>query len=173
AELRTAALSAQERWQRLEELNTGRLRIASKGIHRVGAELVDVDERTQLSQGMYMSGQVAVLRCARTGVATLHREVTEGAAAMLRAPVAARERDRPPADGDIAIVGMACAFPGAADLPAFWSNVLRGVDAVTEVPRDRWDSEIYFGQSTSKWGGFLPQLDFDPLAYGIPPASLG
>ncbi|WP_410661669.1 SDR family NAD(P)-dependent oxidoreductase [Amycolatopsis sp. lyj-112] len=171
AGLRADGVAPQESWQRLEELNTGRLRIASKGIRREGAALVEVDEGAQLVEGMYMAGQVTVLREERTGIAALHREVTEGAAELLSAPVPRTQESS--MDGDIAIVGMACVFPGAPDLPAFWSNVLHGADAVTEVPDQRWDKETYAGQSTSKWGGFLPAVDFDPLSYGIPPSSMG
>ncbi|WP_410652589.1 SDR family NAD(P)-dependent oxidoreductase [Amycolatopsis sp. cmx-4-54] len=170
AGLRADGVPPQEAWQRLEELNTGRLRIATKGIRREGDALVEVDTLGQLAEGMYMAGQVTVLRERRTDIAALHREVTEGAAELLaaRAPL-----EESVVDGDIAIVGMACVFPGAPDLPAFWANVLRGADAVTEVPDQRWDTEIYADQSTSKWGGFLPPVDFDPLAYGIPPKSMG
>ncbi|MER6671497.1 beta-ketoacyl synthase N-terminal-like domain-containing protein, partial [Amycolatopsis japonica] len=170
AGLRADGVTLQETWQRLEELNTGRLRIASKGIKRQGDALVEVDTLGQLAEGMYMAGQVTVLREDRTDIAALHWEVTEGAAELL----ATRVRDEESVvDSDIAIVGMACVFPGAPDLPAFWSNVLHGADAVTEVPDQRWDKEIYADQSTSKWGGFLPPVDFDPLAYGIPPKSMG
>ncbi|WP_103338425.1 type I polyketide synthase [Amycolatopsis sp. CA-126428] len=152
-----------EAWQRLEELNTGRLRVASKGVRRDGEAL---DAATQLAEGMFMAGEVAVLRDRRTTIAELHREVTAGKTFV--------RPEAPTTDsGDIAIIGMACTFPGARDLPAFWSNILRGEDAVTEVPRDRWDPDVYFGQSTSKWGGFLPALDVDPLAYGIPPSAMG
>ncbi|MGY6652217.1 SDR family oxidoreductase [Amycolatopsis sp. TRM77291] len=170
AGLRADGVPPQEAWQRLEELNTGRLRIASKGIRRDGDALVEVDTLGQLAEGMYMAGQVTVLRDDRTDIAALHREVTEGAAELLAARAPAEESV---VDGDIAIVGMACVFPGAPDLPAFWSNVLRGADAVTEVPDQRWDTDVYADQSTSKWGGFLPPVDFDPLAYGIPPKSMG
>ncbi|MFF1823386.1 SDR family NAD(P)-dependent oxidoreductase [Kribbella sp. NPDC058245] len=165
-----ADVPRQEAWQQLEELNTGRLRIASKGLTREGAQLVSVDADAQLDQGLYMAGQVSVLRDARTTIADLHTAVTDGAAELLRTrvprqPVAAESRD-------IAIVGIACTFAGAPDLPAFWSNILNGVDSVTEVPTDRWDSTIYADQSTSRWGGFLPAVEFDPLAYGIPPTSM-
>ncbi|WP_086847654.1 type I polyketide synthase [Amycolatopsis kentuckyensis] len=152
-----------EAWQRLEELNTGRLRVASKGVRRDG-EALDAD--TQLAEGMFMAGEVAVLRDRRTTIAELHREVTAG-------KTFARPEQPATDAGDIAIIGMACTFPGARDLPAFWSNILRGDDAVTEVPRDRWDPDVYFGQSTSKWGGFLPALDVDPLEFGIPPSAMG
>jgi acyl transferase domain-containing protein/NAD(P)-dependent dehydrogenase (short-subunit alcohol dehydrogenase family) len=47
---------------------------------------------------------------------------------------------------------------------------LAGVDAVTEVPADRWDPAVY--SEPANWGGFLPDIPFDALAYGIPPAAL-
>ncbi|GHG32886.1 MULTISPECIES: type I polyketide synthase [Amycolatopsis] len=163
AQVKASLGDTPEAWQRLEELNTGRLRVASKGVRRDGEAL---DPATQLAEGMFMAGEVAVLRDRRTTIAELHGDVTSGKT-FVRPEEPATNSD------DIAIVGMACTFPGARDLPAFWSAVLRGDDAVTEVPRDRWDPEVYFGQSTSKWGGFLPALDVDPLEYGIPPSAMG
>ncbi len=80
---------------------------------------------------------------------------------------------------DIAIVGMSAILPGATDVRTFWENTLRGVDAITEVPPDRWDWRLYYDENpktpdkiTSKWGGFLPDIPFDPLRYGMPPSSL-
>ncbi|GLZ41819.1 type I polyketide synthase [Actinokineospora sp. NBRC 105648] len=183
ADLAERRVSARDRWLALEELNVGRLRIASKGLRRDGAELVAVDEDGQLAEGMYMVGQAAVLRTERTDIAALHRAVTEGAAELLRAKgspahTEVRERVEEPAV-PVAIVGMACVFPGAPDLAAFWSTVLRGLDEVTEVPAERWDPEVYFrasgepGTTPSKWGGFLPPVPFDPMSFGIPPASMG
>ncbi|MEH0547428.1 SDR family NAD(P)-dependent oxidoreductase [Streptomyces sp. B21-105] len=82
---------------------------------------------------------------------------------------------------DVAVVGMACAFPGAPDLAQYWANVVAGVDSVTEVDAERWPTERHWAgaeapsaeQSPSKWGGFLPPLPFDALSHGVPPASLG
>ncbi len=167
----TPGMPAQEVWQRLEDLNTGRLRIASKGLRRTDAGLAAVDATAQVSEGLYLAGQAAALRTGTTTMAELHHEVTTGATNVLLAR--AERRTTPSDDRDIAIVGIACSFPGAVDLPAFWSNILRGIDAVTEVPPDRWDADRYADASASRWGGFLPPLEFDPLSYGIPPASMG
>jgi acyl transferase domain-containing protein/NAD(P)H-dependent flavin oxidoreductase YrpB (nitropropane dioxygenase family) len=168
-------------WAELEKLNIGRLRIASKGIRREGNALIPVDERTQARDGMVMIGDVARLRSAVTTVAELHAEVTEGAARFLaeRARQLAATDAGAPAGGplDVAIVGMAGVFPQAGDLAEFWANVLRNHDAITEVPAERWDPATYYNGdggtgSTSKWGGFLPNIPFDALRYGIPPAAL-
>ncbi|MGQ0843267.1 MAG: SDR family NAD(P)-dependent oxidoreductase [Sporichthyaceae bacterium] len=168
-------------WAELEKLNIGRLRIASKGIRREGAALIPVDENTQARDGMVMIGDLARLRSAVTTVAELHREVTDGAAEFLTERAAALGEQDAPAHAtgplDVAIVGMAGMFPDAGDLAEFWANILRNHDAITEVPADRWDTSTYFvgdggSGSTSKWGGFLPDIPFDALRYGIPPAAL-
>ncbi|MFE3414774.1 SDR family NAD(P)-dependent oxidoreductase [Streptomyces mirabilis] len=172
-----------EAWEQLERLNVGRLRLASKGIGRVDGGLSAVGEDRQLAEGMFMAGEVAVLRSAVTTVVELHASVTSGAAGFLAARREALGIGEPAAEPspeplDIAIVGMACMFPGAPDLATFWANVLAGEDAVTEVPATRWDAELYHdprgaGEKTpSRWGGFLPEIPFEPLRYGIPPASL-
>ncbi|MFF7241015.1 SDR family NAD(P)-dependent oxidoreductase [Streptomyces collinus] len=181
ARLRASGTPDRELWEALERLNVGRLRIASKGVERSArGELTAVDERRQLSDGMFMAGEVVALRSATTTVARLHHAVTDGAADLLTArcarPAALPAPEPPPAEPlDIAVVGMACMFPGAADLATFWANVVAGHDAVTEVPADRWDPAVHHtaGATASKWGGFLPRIPFDPLSYGIPPASLG
>ncbi len=193
-ELRARDVPEREAWEQLEQLNVGRLRIASKALIREGSELLPVDEDRQLREGLFMAGQVAVLRDSVTTVADLHAEVTEGASAFYAASASEAARElgvraesddaahEPPAPLDIAIVGMACVFPGSPDLAAFWATILDGADRVTEVPAERWDPELFFdpdavgsaaGRGTpSKWGGFLPPIPFDPLRYGIPPNAL-
>lgn len=75
----------------------------------------------------------------------------------------------------VAVVGMACHLPGAADIEAFWMNLKNGTDSITEVSADRWDTASLFradryepGKSISKWGGFLTGIEyFDPEFFGI------
>ncbi|PZS21984.1 MAG: type I polyketide synthase [Pseudonocardiales bacterium] len=183
ARLAAAGVPRDQMWAELEQLNLGRLRIASKGLRRDGDVLVAVDDEVQREDGMVMLGEVATLRCSTTTIEALHAQVTDGAAGFLAARVAELgiapvDRDQavqtpetqPAQPLDVAIVGMAGVFPGAGDVAGFWANVLAGVDAVTEVPTERWDPAVYSG--TPKWGGFLPDIPFDALAYGIPPAAL-
>ncbi len=185
ARLAAAGVPRDQMWAELEQLNLGRLRIASKGLRRNGDVLVAVDEQVQHHDGMVMLGEVATLRSATTTIEALHSQVTEGAAGFLAGRMAelglepivddqsaqkstAHAPETQPLD--VAIVGMAGVFPGAADLAGYWANVLAGVDAITEVPPDRWDPAVY--PEPAKWGGFLPDIPFDALAYGIPPAAL-
>ncbi|WP_370963252.1 SDR family NAD(P)-dependent oxidoreductase [Amycolatopsis sp. cg9] len=182
ADLAGRGVPSRDAWEQLETLNVGRLRLASKGIERVGAELRAVGEDRQLAEGMFMAGEVAVLRSAVTTIAELHHAVGDGADAFRRARAAEFGGTAPepgaPEPLEIAIVGMACLFPQAPDLASYWANVLSGADAVTEVPPQRWDPALYYdpeGQGAgtpSRWGGFLPEIGFDPLRYGIPPSSL-
>jgi len=84
-----------------------------------------------------------------------------------------RERDRM---DPIAIIGMGCRFPHGADNPqAFWSLLQNGIDAVTEVPSNRWSLDEYYdmdmdakGKIYSRYGCFLDQVDnFDADFFGI------
>ena len=76
----------------------------------------------------------------------------------------------------IAVVGMACRFPGGIDSShKLWEALLRGDDMVTEVPADRWDADDLYdpesgvqGRSVSKWGAFIDDVaGFDPDFFGI------
>jgi acyl transferase domain-containing protein len=80
---------------------------------------------------------------------------------------------------DIAVVGMECIFPGAANIDEYWKNILFAKDSVTEIPDSHWNKEIFYKPkanntdfSTSKWGGFIPTIEFDPVEFGIAPQSL-
>ncbi|HEY0983801.1 SDR family NAD(P)-dependent oxidoreductase [Schlesneria sp.] len=79
----------------------------------------------------------------------------------------------------LAIVGISALFPKAASTEEFWSNIRRGVDAITEVPASHWSPDEYFdpNQKTpdmtyARRGGFLSPLAFDPLEFGISPNNL-
>ena len=176
-ELRRAGHESKKIWAELEGLNVGRLRLASKGIERVGSELVSVSEGRQNGEGLYMLGQVAELRHEICTMKELHDSISIGSTALLEAT--ALKVDPPRSVSDVAIVGMACIFPGARDLQSYWKNILTGADLVTEVPDSRWNKDTYFttksgepNKSISKWGGFIDDIDFDPLEFGIPPNSM-
>jgi acyl transferase domain-containing protein len=78
----------------------------------------------------------------------------------------------------IAIVGIGCRYPGGiVDVETFWRVLEEGVDAVTEVPRERWDIDALYdpdptapGKMTTRCGGFLAEIDrFDAGFFGISP----
>ncbi len=87
-----------------------------------------------------------------------------------RLEIAERSQDEP-----IAVVGLSCRFPGADNPEAYWKLLSHGVDAIKEVPPDRWDKDAYYdpdpsapGKMHAPFGGFLDQVDrFDAGLFGI------
>ena len=84
-----------------------------------------------------------------------------------------------PTQPPLAVVGLSALFPKAANLSEFWSNVRRGIDAISEVPSTHWSPDEYFdsNQKTpdmtyARRGGFLSPVPFDPLEFGISPNNL-
>jgi acyl transferase domain-containing protein len=74
---------------------------------------------------------------------------------------------RDPFQEPVAVVGMSCRFPGAADPDEFWRLLRTGTDAVSEIPPGRWPQE---GAPAYRRGGFLPDVDlFDAAFFGISP----
>ena len=83
----------------------------------------------------------------------------------------------------IAIIGMSCRLPGGAETPeAFYRQLLDGLDAIGEIPPDRWDIEAFYdpdpeapGKMYTRHGGFLADVDrFEPQFFGIaPPEARG
>ncbi len=78
----------------------------------------------------------------------------------------------------IAIVGMGALMPGATDVASFWRCLIEGQDLITDVPEGRWliddhyDADPFAPDRTySRRGAFLPEVDFDPPAYGITPKA--
>ncbi len=79
----------------------------------------------------------------------------------------------------MAVVGLAAYTPGARDVAGFWRNVLAGRDLMTDVPPERWSPADHYDpdpfapdKTYVRRGAFLPEIPFDPLAYGIPPSDL-
>jgi acyl transferase domain-containing protein len=77
----------------------------------------------------------------------------------------------------VAIIGMACRFPGADSTGDFWNLLRNGLNAIAEMPPDRFDIDSYLdptpnspGKIVSRRGGFLRDVDrFDPYFFGISP----
>ncbi|MEW2360135.1 beta-ketoacyl synthase N-terminal-like domain-containing protein, partial [Spirillospora sp. NPDC029432] len=84
----------------------------------------------------------------------------------------------------IAVVGLGAVFPGAGTAAEFWRNVRGGVDAIGDVPPNRWDPGVYYDPGAydrppesdrfyCRRGGFVDDLaTFDPARFGIMPAAV-
>ncbi|TGD89817.1 SDR family NAD(P)-dependent oxidoreductase [Mycolicibacterium sp. CH28] len=99
-------------------------------------------------------------------------ERAEAAVAVQPASLATSAADEP-----IAIIAVACRFPGSPDPDAYWRVLADGVDAIREIPEDRFDVDEYYdpdqqmpGKIYSRSGGYLDSVDgFDPEFFGISP----
>lgn len=79
----------------------------------------------------------------------------------------------------VAIVGMAGIFPQAENLERYWANIMGEVNCISEVPASRWSIADYYDpdpniadKTYSKHGGFIPDIHFDPMEFGLPPNFL-
>ncbi|WP_029349951.1 type I polyketide synthase [Bosea sp. 117] len=85
--------------------------------------------------------------------------------------------DREPDAGDIAIVGVACAFPGSEGPDAFFRAILAGEEKIRQPEAD-WDAARYLASAgttriTTAAGGYLGDLfRFDPAELGLMPSSV-
>jgi acyl transferase domain-containing protein/acyl carrier protein len=77
----------------------------------------------------------------------------------------------------IAIIGIGCRFPGANNALAFWDLLQGGIDAISEVPAERFSLDDYYdsdpaaaGKIVTRFGGFIDHVDqFDAHFFGISP----
>jgi acyl transferase domain-containing protein len=78
----------------------------------------------------------------------------------------------------IAIVGMACRFPGGVDSPdALYDLLVARKSAIRDIPPDRWNANAFFHPDFQKVGsihvkklGWLSDVDcFDAAFFGISP----
>jgi acyl transferase domain-containing protein len=79
----------------------------------------------------------------------------------------------------IAVVGIGGMFPGSISVAAFYRDLLEGRDRLTDVPPTHWRREDYFDprpmtpdKVPTTRGGFLPDVEFAPLEFGMPPSVL-
>lgn len=105
-----------------------------------------------------------------------HLAGDERPAAAAVAPARVRTHTHEP----IAVVGLGCRLPGGIETPQeLWQSLLDGMDAVREVPGDRWNADDWLatdpdapGRMTTRWGGFLDGVaGFDAELFRISPAE--
>ena len=79
----------------------------------------------------------------------------------------------------IAVIGMSAIFADARNLEEFWTNIIQAKDSIKDVPANRWLIEDYYDpdmfapdKTYCKRGGFLPEIDFNPMEFGLPPNIL-
>ena len=149
------------------------------GFFELGIDsLMAVELRNRLNRafsGEYVASNTVVFDY--PDIAALARHLADELGDVSSAPAVEVQPEQPPAvqreDDGIAIVGMACRFPGAPDLPAFWHQLEAGADAVTD---GRWNSgsgsaaELSGEYAPYRRGGFVEGIDqFDGRFFRIAP----
>ncbi|WP_156772118.1 type I polyketide synthase, partial [Mycobacterium sp. 1245805.9] len=76
----------------------------------------------------------------------------------------------------VAVIGVSALFPGSPEAERFWRNIVGGADLFSDVPESHWNVDDYYdpapgiqGKVYARRGGFLPDIDFSPMDFGIPP----
>ncbi len=79
----------------------------------------------------------------------------------------------------IAVIGLSSIFADARNIEEYWTNIIQGKDSIIDVPNNRWAIEDYYDEDMfapdktyCKRGGFLPEIDFNPMEFGLPPNIL-
>ncbi len=79
----------------------------------------------------------------------------------------------------IAVIGLSAIFADAKNVEEYWTNIIQAKDSIKEVPANRWLIEDYYDPDMNapdktycKRGGFLPEIDFNPMEFGLPPNIL-
>lgn len=84
----------------------------------------------------------------------------------------------PLSERDVAVIAVSGRYPGAANIDAFWNNLVRGRDSITVIPADRWNRDAHFPvrgaaepeKYGGQWGGFIAGVaEFDPQFFNISP----
>ena len=79
----------------------------------------------------------------------------------------------------IAVIGTGAVFADSENLLKFWENIVEGKDCIRDVPANRWSIKDYYDPDPTapdktycKRGGFIPDIDFNPMEFGLPPNIL-
>jgi len=82
-------------------------------------------------------------------------------------------------ENPVAIVGMSSVFADSKNIEEYWEHIIQGIDCISEVPDSRWSIADYYDPDPTKpdktyckVGGFLPDINFNPMEFGLPPNIL-
>ena len=138
---------------------------------------VEMRNRLKAATGLALSPTLIFDYPTPNGLATYIRSELAGVPQEIKQVAAVRAAT----DEPIAIVGMACRFPGGVNSPEdLWDMVIQGRDVLTEFPNDRgWDLADLFnpdpdvpGACYTRTGGFVDGVaDFDPAFFGVGPSE--
>ncbi|MFN2266815.1 MAG: beta-ketoacyl synthase N-terminal-like domain-containing protein, partial [Desulfonatronovibrio sp.] len=170
----------------LEHLCRGRLKIAAKGISRDSENRqcsLTADQCRE--QGMYLLGEICTQHNRVTTMPAINEQICTAAFELLARKasglsVSSQKLAYDSTPSSIAITGIAFFLPGAKDLETYWKNIVDKKELITDLPQRYWDQRLIYNPDKSvkdgcysTVGGFIDEITFDPLYYGIPPKYVG
>ncbi len=136
------------------------------------ADMHDLPHPEGLSQPADPEPAIPVVVPAVTSIPTVPAAISQTTSPSTTAPMPSPSRYGFP----VAVIGIACRFPGAIDKETFWRNLAGGLDSVSTVPASRWDAQAYYarrhepGKTVSQWGGFIDNVErVNPALFGMGP----
>lgn len=196
---KTQGISISQRKELYEKNNLGALRIASRAEiwndnHVEGSEtsqFIPISVKEQLTKGAFMTGESISLQKTIRSIPQIHYDVIEGGYKFIRkmsnqilketsgrVPMVydKKVQKKSSIENKIAIIGLGGLFPDAENIPQFWENIINKRYSITEVPKDRWEPDIFYDKDHSspdktytKIGGFVKKFEFKSIKYRIPP----
>ncbi|MCF2139109.1 MAG: SDR family NAD(P)-dependent oxidoreductase [Candidatus Lokiarchaeota archaeon] len=199
----TEEIPISKRKELYEKDNLGALRIAAQAeiwnndhIPGTGTtQFIPISPEKQEKLGAFMTGESLTLRTTVVPIKNLHYDITKGGfhkvsnlqkynslnqilnfKNQLKSKPVFEKTKKKFADSRVAIVGIGGVFPDASNINEFWDNILSEKYSITEVPKDRWNYEIYFSEDRNqkdktytKIGGFIKDFKFKSIKFRIPP----
>ncbi|MFX1346453.1 MAG: beta-ketoacyl synthase N-terminal-like domain-containing protein, partial [Promethearchaeota archaeon] len=188
-----------QRKELYEKDNLGALRIASRAEiwnnnyveGSEGSQFTSISAKEQLTKGAFMTGDSISLQKTIRSIPQIHYDIIEGGFKFIRKKSNQILKDslgnvlmdndkkvqkKSTSKNKIAIIGLGGLFPDAENIQQFWNNILNKKYSITEVPRDRWETDIFYDKNHSspdktytKVGGFVKKFEFKSIKYRIPP----
>ncbi|MEJ2248742.1 MAG: beta-ketoacyl synthase N-terminal-like domain-containing protein [Candidatus Lokiarchaeota archaeon] len=167
-------------------------------------QFISTSKKKQLSSGAFMAGDALCLRSSLVSIPKLHYDIIKKGEEFLNKNTlnetlskifldnelknkeillkdqiessSQANQELIENDDRIAIVGLGCIFPDANNIKEYWNNILNKKYSVSEIPKERWDIDIYYdpdkkapAKSYTKIGAFVKNFKFKSIKYRIPP----
>jgi acyl transferase domain-containing protein/tryptophanase/acyl carrier protein len=129
-----------------------------------------LDQYHNRSSSRPAAAPTAVTRREAAVVDNISAEAVSGDATVKTIKTSPRRPEEPRRTEDIAIVGMAGRYPKSANMRELWENLARGRDCIDDLPADRYERRLRYGNFERYRGGFIDDVErFDSMFFNISP----
>ncbi|MFW9881689.1 MAG: type I polyketide synthase, partial [Candidatus Thorarchaeota archaeon] len=155
------------------------------------SQFTPISVKKQLINGAFMTGDSISLQKTIRSIPQIHYDIIEGGSTYIRKisnqilkdtlghllmDKGKKTQIKSLIENKIAIIGLGGLFPDAKNITQFWENIINKRYSITEVPKVRWNPDIYYDKDHSspektytKLGGFVKKFEFKSIKYRIPP----